>query len=132
MDDTRIARIAESVARQSSRAEVSAFLRTGGSESFPIFNKETSVVTAKRIQNAMRRADYIMEMFDFSKVQFDTVDPAELLPGGFQKGVEAIWRVFPHGEFGNRKSDYVWGTVRVALASGNNGVEVLADIYVRV
>lgn len=102
-----------------------------GSYSFPVFNKEESLVTIRRIYNAMKKAGWLVDEFDFSKVQFDTVDKAHQLPGGWTKGVEAIWRVFPHGEFGNRKSEYVWGTVTAALESSSKGISVLARIYVK-
>ena len=98
----------------------------------PTFNKPESVVTPRRIMSAMKKeGGFVLSYFDFSKIQFDTVDKAVMLPPPYKYGYEAIWRVFPHGEFGDRKSEYAWGTVFVGMAVTGKGIQVASYIYVK-
>jgi|APSaa5957512535_1039671.scaffolds.fasta_scaffold42259_2 hypothetical protein len=103
--------------------------KRAGNFNVPLLRKSPLLVTPRMVAAAMKKeGGFDLTFFDLSKVEFDTVDPMSL---NQFKGVEAIWRVFPKGEFGNRQSDYVWGTVVVGLASSPKGIEVVAHIRVK-
>jgi len=120
------------------RAEILPVLRSAkqtkvaGSLTLPLFGKTEALVTAKQIKAAMAKAGYLTDLFDFTKIQFDTVDPASGPPSPYRHGFEAIWRVFGPGEFGDRHTDYVWGTVQIYMASSDKGIQVAAVIHVKV
>lgn len=102
--------------------------KQAGGFSLPLFEK---LVTPRVIQNAMKReGGFTMDFFDFRKIQFDTVDPAAHSSLG--AGLEAIWRVFPKGEFDNRESEYAWGTVQVYMKPTPKGISVSAHLYLKV
>lgn len=106
--------------------------KKAGGFKLPTFSKPELVVTARRILNAMKKeGGFNLPYYDFSKIQFDTVDKAAMLPPPYKHGYEAIWRVFPHGEFGDRKSEYAWGTVFVGMAVTGKGIQVASYIYVK-
>jgi hypothetical protein len=100
---------------------------SAGGFSSPVFNKSESVVSSKRIANVMKRAGWLIDQFDFSKIQWDAADQGRLAAYSM---TQIIWRVYPKGEFGYRNSDYVWGTVRTGLREVGKGVEVVSQIYV--
>lgn len=109
--------------------------KTAGSESFPVLGKKAAVVTSQMIKNAVLKAGYLPGFFDFSKIEIDPdVDEASamLTPPPYRKGLNVSWRVFQPGKFGDRTSEYVWGTVQVYLGSSGQGIPVHASIYVKV
>ena len=78
-----------------------------------------------------RSGEFNMDFFDFSKIQFDTVDVMGQASGFYDKGLEVIWRVFPPGKYGDRQSEYTWGTVQTLLGSSDQGVRVATNIRVK-
>lgn len=120
------------------RTKILAVLRSAkqtkdaGSLTLPLFGKTDVLVTAKQIKATMAKAGFLTDFFDFTKIQFDTVDPATSPPAPYRHGFEAIWRVFGHGEFGDRNTEYVWGTVQIYMASSDKGIQVAAIIRVKV
>jgi len=110
------------------RPHLLPMLKKAGKFSMPVFNKMESIVTPRRIINLMKKeGGYDMGFFDLSKIEFDTVDKDQYPPHPYQ-GYQAIWRIFPPGEFGNRKSEYIWGYVFAGLASTGKGIQVIAHM----
>jgi len=104
--------------------------KRAGGFTVPLLNK---LVTPRVVMNAMKKTNsFDMSYFDFRKIQFDTVDPMHSMMAGRGKGLEAIWRVFPAGEFDNRKSEYAWGTVFVKMESSAKGIVASAAVYVKI
>jgi hypothetical protein len=106
------------------------WLRTAGGFTVPLLHK---TVTTRMIANALKKSgEFDLDFFDLRNIQWDTVDQAKFPPHPYQAGFERTWRIFPKGEFGNRESEYVWGTVFVGMAPGNDGTPVGAHIYIKV
>ena len=107
--------------------------KNAGKTVFPIsaLSKGGGTVGPAEIQRAVARAGFTksyLEGLDFTHIEFDAVEKAVTVPG---EGVEAIWRVFPKGQFDNRNSDYVWGTVTLSMQSSPAGIHVVGIIMVK-
>jgi|1_EtaG_2_1085319.scaffolds.fasta_scaffold00740_13 hypothetical protein len=109
-----------------------SILKEGGySEPLPT-PEGKSVVTTEMIKAAVDEAGWLIDRLDFSQIQW--VAP-ETMPINEFVMLESTFRVFPHGEFGNRESEYVWGTVGVgllALPEQAKHQQAVTRIYVKI
>lgn len=134
-DRAALIRLASSLPKGSAerRSILAGLSKVAGKSVFPLpdIAKGESLVSANTIMRAVMRAgfkkDYVAGL-DFTNVQFDAVEKSIMAPG---EGVTVIWRVFPQGSYGDRTSDYVWGTVTVTLRSTPAGIHAVAHLTVK-
>ena len=134
-DRSALIRLAASLPKGSEerRTILAGLSKNAGKTAFPIsaLSKGGGTVGPAEIQRAVARAGFTksyLEGLDFTHIEFDAVEKAVTVPG---EGVEAIWRVFPKGQFDNRNSDYVWGTVTLSMQSSPAGIHVVGIIMVK-
>jgi|OM-RGC.v1.026303003 hypothetical protein len=113
------------------RREIIGMLKQGGSYTVKLFNKDGVTVTARQIKAACDKAGWDTSFFDFSKIEFDT-NVENLSMTREPHNYHAIWRVYPPGEYGNRRSEYVYGYVYIGMSVSAKGITVVSTMTVKV
>ena len=104
--------------------------KTAGGTGWPLTSKEIKV-GPRRIKKVCYDSgafdnDYL-DGLDWRKVEFDKPIPNPHR----SNGTLVWWRVYPVGEFGNKRSEYVYGFVMTEWKSGAKGVEIEGDVVVK-
>ncbi len=104
-------------------------IKTAGGTGFPLMKPVK--VGPRRIKKVCYDSGAFYSDFldglDWKKVEFDK---PEKNPHR-SSGTLVTWRVYPIGEFGNKKSDYVYGYIVTEWASGPQGVEITGTVTVK-
>jgi hypothetical protein len=104
--------------------------KTAGGTGWPLTPRDIKV-TPRRIKKVCYDSgaffDDFLDGLDWRKVEFDKPEKNPYR----SSGTLVWWHVYPVGEFGNKRGDYIYGYVMTEWVSGPKGVEISGTVTVK-